>query len=293
MKQLKRFAGIAVLVITAAAFFYYLRGHPDLVGGLRHIRTTTLLAIIALYGATLGVLVLIYDTTLKLCKQSIPLKEHVLLTMYSSIANFFGPLQSGPGVRLVYLKQRHGVRLRNYAMATFAYYILFGVLSGLFLLTGVRQWREVLGLLSVVILVAGGLMIATKKTRQVFRIREQYSVKLIGRLAVLTLLQVLLVAVIYFTELRAIDDRINFSQAIIYTGAANFALFVSLTPGALGFRESFLFFSQKLHHIDGSTIIAANVVDRAVYVVFLGILLVVIMAVHGKDRLGIKQQSLK
>jgi uncharacterized membrane protein YbhN (UPF0104 family) len=88
-------------------------------------------------------------------------------------------------------------------------------------------------------------------------------------------------------QLNAVDPGITASQVAVYTGAANLALFVSFTPGAIGFRESFLVFTQQLHHISNSTIVAANTIDRSVYVLMLLILGLVILATHARRRLAI------
>jgi uncharacterized membrane protein YbhN (UPF0104 family) len=71
------------------------------------------------------------------------------------------------------------------------------------------------------------------------------------------------------------------------------ALFVSLTPGAIGIREAFLTFSQQLHHIDTSTIVAANIIDRAVYLVFLGVLFIFVFSLHARDKLSLSSLNLK
>jgi uncharacterized membrane protein YbhN (UPF0104 family) len=78
---------------------------------------------------------------------------------------------------------------------------------------------------------------------------------------------------------------------MVYTGAANLALFVSLTPGAIGFRESFLVFSQHLHHISNSTIVAANILDRAMYLVLLLILALIIFGTHARRQLGVDKDT--
>jgi hypothetical protein len=75
-------------------------------------------------------------------------------------------------------------------------------------------------------------------------------------------------------------------QAVVYGGAANFSLFVALTPGAIGFREAFLEFSRQLHHIPTSGILAASVIDRSVYVAFLGLLFLMTVGLHVGDRFG-------
>jgi uncharacterized membrane protein YbhN (UPF0104 family) len=109
-------------------------------------------------------------------------------------------------------------------------------------------------------------------------------------LGIATFLQAGLVCLIYYSELRSVAPATRFSQAIIYTGAANLALFVSLTPGAIGFRESFLVFSRHLHHIGNNTIVAANILDRSVYIVFLLILAVFIFGTHAQRSLKTKSE---
>ena len=224
----------------------------------------------------------------KICRQTIPLKEHSILTAYSAIVNFFGPLQSGPGFRSVYLKKKHNVSLHRYATVTLFYYAFFGILSGVFLLSGSPKLLAVAIIGSLVLLGTAGLYTNHRWPRLRKRFVTRDNIRLMTRLGIGTLLQITLVTTIYWSELRSIDATISLGQAVIYTGAANFALFVSLTPGALGFRESFLFFSQNLHHISNSTIISANVIDRAVYVSFLGMLFLGTLAVHAKSRLGVK-----
>ena len=114
----------------------------------------------------------------------------------------------------------------------------------------------------------------------------RFEPKLLLELFAATICQLLCVTIIYFVELRAVHTGASFQQSLTYGGAANFALFVSLTPGAIGFREAFLTFSEKLHHISTANIVAANIIDRAVFVAFLGILFLIILAMHANTRFG-------
>ncbi|HSX27439.1 MAG TPA: hypothetical protein VLG25_01515, partial [Patescibacteria group bacterium] len=54
---------------------------------------------------------------------------------------------------------------------------------------------------------------------------------------------------------------------------------------AIGFRESFLLLSSRLHHIDKVTVLNASLIDRGVYVIFLALLFIVVLSLHAKDRL--------
>jgi uncharacterized membrane protein YbhN (UPF0104 family) len=257
--------------------------HPSVRQQIGRTSPGMLLTLLALYLGSLLALALVTNATLRLCSIHLERTESFLVTAYSSIINFFGPLQSGPAFRAVYLKKKHGVRLKNYTIATFVYYFFYAFFSGLFLLSGLLGWW----LIAVVGLVLIGI-IAARRNKRTASYFDRLDLHAWYYLALATLLQVSIYALIYYVELKSVMPNVHFSQAIIYAGAANFALFVSLTPGAIGFRESFLVFSEQLHHIGSTTIIAANIIDRAIYILFLALLAVFIFATHAKQRLEVK-----
>lgn len=287
-KNMKRLAAIIVLLLTAGSFVYYILRHPTAWHQLGQVGAGTILLLLVLYGLTIAALVFTLEGTLELCATRLNKRENLLLTIYTAIVNFFGPLQSGPGFRAVYLKRRHGTKLKNYTLATLLYYGFFAGFSGLFLLSGLLppRWLAVIGLGGAVLILLG-LSVNAPGLRRLKRLELQGAFKL----ALATLAQVSLVAVIYFVELTAINGNISFRQAVSYTGAANFALFVSLTPGAIGFRESFLLFSRGIHHVSSGDIVSASLLDRGVYVIFLGILFLFVLVTHARKRLGAAAES--
>jgi uncharacterized membrane protein YbhN (UPF0104 family) len=279
-------AAVTVLVITIAAFIAYFIKHPEVRQQLSQTSLATMAIILALY--LIGIVALAFATiaTLRLCKVRLHTHESLLLTMYAAIINFFGPLQSGPAFRAVYLKKKHGINLKNYTVATLVYYCFYGGFSVLLLLSGLLKWW-------LVPLTLAGLLcaLAASRSKRLKPRMEQLDLHGWYYLAAATLAQIVVVTLIYYTELRTVQPGVHFSQAVIYTGAANLALFVSITPGAIGFRESFLLFSQHLHHISNGTIVAANILDRAMYLILLGILALFIFATHAKQQLGIKPKA--
>jgi uncharacterized membrane protein YbhN (UPF0104 family) len=286
---------VVILVLTIAVFVHFFVQHPEYIRQLGQTNPWWIVAVVALNIPMIILLVFIYDACLGLCGKRIAWKENFLLTSYSSIVNFFGPLQSGPGVRAAYLKTRHQVRLRDYTLATLVYYGLFAFFSALFLLVGTRPWWQT----ALALLVVAGVsyfLVRTFIQRDKQPTDSQFHLRgnILARLTVLTFLQVLLTAITYFVELRAVNPHIGWGQAVSYAGAANFALFVSLTPDAIGFREAFLLFSQHLHHVSTANILSANIIDRGSYVIFLLLLFLVVLATHAKDRLhlgGLRRQS--
>jgi len=292
-RRTKNILIVLVLLVTAVVFIRFFAQHPDYVRQLGRTNPWWIVAVIALNIPMIGLLMLIYNTCLELCGKQLAWKENFLLTSYSSIVNFFGPLQSGPGVRAAYLKTRHKVRLRDYTLAALLYYGLFAFFSALFLLVGTRPWwQTVLALAAVAGFSVFIVRLFLKRDKQPETSQFNLRSDILGRLMIVTFLQVLLTAVTYFVELKAVNPHISWGQAMSYSGAANFALFVSLTPDAIGFRETFLVFSHRLHHVSTANILSANVIDRGAYVIFLLLLFVVVLSLHAKDRLRLSSLKL-
>jgi len=289
MKKLRPVLAVIVLAVTVILFVRYFMQHPEYWRQLKHVSPWTIVWVLLLNILMIVVLMGLTAVSLRMCTKRIDTKENFMLTSYSSLANFFGPLQSGPGVRAVYLKARHQVRLRDYTLASLLALGLFALFSALFLLIGNRPWWQTLGAL---ILVGGFSWLVirwfSKRDKQPSESQFHLSADLLGTMIILTFLQVLITVGWYYVELHAVNPHISLSQTMSYAGAANFALFVSLTPDAVGIREAFLVFSQHLHHVSTGNILSANLIDRASYVIFLLILFGVVLVLHAKDKLGIR-----
>jgi len=257
----KILAALIVFITISAITVYYIK-KPGLFDELKQTPIYVVALLFLLYISFIGTLAVINDATLKLCKKPIEPKESLQVTMYSSFINFFGPLQSGPAFRAIYFKKLHNVDLKKFTLATFAYYIFYALISGIFLLISILGWY------SAVVLPAAILLsyLAVKSSARLLKKIKMLNLKFLPYLAAATLLQLSIQALIYYFELKSLVPALGIGQVLAYTGAANFALFISFTPGALGFRESFLLFSQKIHHIDSSSIVVATTLDRAIYV---------------------------
>lgn len=276
----------AIVIVTIGVFVQYFATNPQIGTQLRSVPLSTILLLFALYGLFVWCLSFINIGTLRLCRTTIAAGESLLLSMYSSVINFFGPLQSGPAFRAVYLKRAHNVKLGHYTAASLLYYAFYGLFSGIFLLSGMLQWW----LVPIMLATGVALIIVHQRTALLSR----FTLLDLSRwhlLAAATFVQVLLLAIIYYVELQAVAPGTTAGQAIVYTGAANFALFVSITPGAIGFRESFLVLTERLHGIDPATIVAANTLDRAIYIILLAVLALIIGLTHANQRFRAFRQT--
>lgn len=286
--RLRALLGIIILVATVLLFINYGRNNPGAFAVLGTVSLGTVATVLALYSVFITTNAAILFINVRMCSRKISYPDGFLLNAYSTLVNFFGPLQSGPGFRAVYLKKKFGVSLKSFGIASLFYYGFFAIFSLCFLLMGFAQmW---LGLL-VLVMVGTATLAFIRKRLSSPQAQALVQPRLIALVAVITLVQVFLIGLIYFVELTSIDPTISFKQALIYAGAANFAMFVSLTPGAIGIRESFLLFAGRLHHIPESTVLAASLLDRGIYFVFLAGIFGAVSLFHVQKRLSIKKSA--
>jgi len=290
-KHLKPILAIAILAGTIGAFTYYLANHPQTVDQIKHLPPMTLFVLLALYGLWFIAYALVTRSSLHLYGKHMGVQENFLFNAYSNLINFFGPGQSGPIFRGAYLKKKHGLGVKSFLFTMLVYYAFYGVISVALMAVGTRPWWQTASLL--IAATAGSIVVLRwYKKRTTLTNQPTLNIRTIGLIGVATVAQLAVQVAIYAVELHNVGANASVGHIMAYTGVANMALFVSLTPGSIGIREAFLTFSQQLHHIDTSTIVAANVVDRASYLVFLGILFLLVLGLHASDKLSITSLNL-
>jgi uncharacterized membrane protein YbhN (UPF0104 family) len=286
-KFLQRILRVLVLLLTLGAFCYYLWRNPEILHQLGHTPLHVIALLVLLYLAWFGAMALTVHATLRICNCRLRVGENLLLNAYSTLVNFFVPGQGGVAVRGLYLKRRHQLGTRHFILATLIYYMSYAIVSALMLLVSSRPWWQTA--LGVLLVIAGSVCVVYLYERRSETRTDVLDLGLanLGFLLLATLLQAAVQVAVYAFELRSVNPAVMLSQAVTYTGAANFSLFVALTPGAIGIRESFLFFSRGLHHVTTATIVAASVIDRSVFLILLGLLFTVTAVFHAKRALKI------
>jgi uncharacterized membrane protein YbhN (UPF0104 family) len=287
-KQLRAGLALFVLALTVVVFVHFFMTHPAYIHVLGMVSAWTILWIILLDAATVGALVFVYNFLLRLLDEHMTYRDQFLLTSYSSLWNFLGPLQSAAGMRAVYLKSRLGIRARDYVRALLFYYAFFALISSAFLFGGGLVWWQALFGVIVVGIICYVVIKWFARRRAVKSFQLYTSSRAMLGLFLATLAQVICVTAYYGIELTAVQAHASIGQIIAYSGAANFAIFVAITPDAIGIRESFLKLSQRLHHVSNGHILSANLLDHAVYALFLLILAMVVASFHAKKRFDVR-----
>lgn len=279
--------GVVVVLSTVCGFLWFAHMHPEIVGNLKQTTALTIVSIVVMYAGSIFSLTCILAATLRLYGKYLPCSDNVLLTAYSSLVNFFGPGQSGPSVRAVYLKVKHGIYIKHFLFATFIYIEWLALMSGGMLIAPKIPWCLTIAYIAIAA-IAGALAIwylaGPNATAFVPMECKPRLVRMVLTTGIGTALQIAFITAAYFVELCAVDASVTLSQAISFTGAANFSLFVSITPGSIGIREAFLFFSQNIHGVSVETIATASALDRAVYFIVLVLLGMLVLFTHAGQR---------
>jgi len=297
IRYLKWIVAIVIILATIGLFAWYISNNPEVLETITSLNPIVILLLTIGYVLTLLANAFVLYCSLHLLGKRVPLIENVALTGYSSIVNFFGPLQSGPGFRAVYLKRMHSVKLRDFLFVSIIFYGFFGLMNGLTIgAVAAFRFGQIAALLwsifALAIFLLAGWMIHKKYPDLIPRLRLFAKNKNFWLVGLGAFLLIAATVFIYHTELAFVYSGVSIFQSIVYTAAANLALFVSLTPGALGIRESFLILSQQLHNIPSDAIVSASVIDRAFYVIFLLVMFVLLLAVDAKRRLRFSADKL-
>lgn len=281
----------AVLAVVVLVLFgWYLSRHRELFDVLSDASPWAIGQILLLYVIWFLTLAGSVHATFGICRRQIGIKEQLLLNAYSTLVNFFVPGQGGVALRAIYMKKRHGLLIRNYTLATILYYVFYAAISGLFLVTPTLLRAFSFGL-SIVAVVGPGVVacfIAGRHVRRRWLRGLRLTPQALCRLAAWTLSNCAVQAWIYFVELKAVLPGVRLEQAVTYTGAANFSQFVALTPGAIGIRETFLLFAERLHGVPTPIVLAASVMDRAGFLLLLGGLFAFSLVSHARRTLSVQ-----
>lgn len=283
--RLRNLFMVLILVATLGIFAWYLRTHPEHIAQLRQLKPGWLGLILLANAGGMAALVGLYQVLVRMLGLNMAATENMLLSIYSSIANFFGPMQSGPGVRAAYLKAKHHIPVRRYVLATLFAYAVFAILSAFCLLVGARPWWQTLLAVLAAAACSGVVIHFFVRKRSSTHGRLILTKGLLAGVVVFTVLQICFLTLRFYFALTATGAEVSLGQALSYTGAANFALFVSLTPDGIGIREAFLYAAQGIHTVSTPEIVAASLVDRATYVLFLGLLFLLAVSLHAKSRI--------
>jgi uncharacterized protein (TIRG00374 family) len=302
-------------LLFIAAFIVYFLVSPELLSPLRDVS----LGILVLIGITKMSIYLVnglfMQWSVEVFTERMKLSEGVYVAVLSAIGNFFGPLLGGATIRAVYLKKVHNLSYSFFTSTLAGYYVilfaansLLAVVSlvflsktnpspGLFIFFTV--WLTVMILLMFARLPKRERLYKFEHRRLAkFVITVVYDIEtgwhklishrgLVAKLFFLATCGFIITFLTGLLEFRAIGVTISVAGLGLYTAVSTSSMLISLTPGAIGIRESLLIVTSSAMGVTANQILQVAVIDRAVSFAILGILYLLTLYLKPKSLDGV------
>lgn len=238
--------------------------------------------------------------TVEVFTNKLKFTEGVYIAILSAIGNYFGPLLGGATIRAVYLKRAHRLSYANFTSTLAGYYVIIfiansalAIISLLFLSQSSYK-SGLLAFFAVWFVVLLGLMFVRLPAREKIKRLESkkltkfivtviYDIEngwrtlvkdhtLVSKLCLLALASFAITAITATFEFHAIRASLSLPALGFYTAVSTSSMLISLTPGAIGIRESLLLLTSSVMGVTGTQILQVAVIDRGVTFLTLAIL---------------------
>ncbi|OGH05965.1 MAG: hypothetical protein A2W22_03490 [Candidatus Levybacteria bacterium RBG_16_35_11] len=219
-------------------------------------------------------------------------KEWFGLSVINSMGNYLTPFKGGAVVRAIYLKKLHKFSYSHF-LSTLAgiYIIVFLVNSfiGILTLILLQYFLGIFNLLIFTIFLVLFLLLLTliifspkvKETKYYF-VNKLVSVingwhliksnkKSVFITIFVSLTNVLIIVFAMVLEFYIFGAKISLLKALFLSIVSSLSLFISITPGSLGVKETLLMFTAETINVSTPQVLAISILDR-----FVGLIIILI-----------------
>lgn len=313
----KKYLSSPLTLAFIALFAWYFFGHLDSFRPLLDISALALILVALAKFVNHLINGVFMKLTIEVFTKKMNLLESIYVAILSAIGNFFGPLLGGTTIRAVYLKKKHNLTYSHFTSTLAGYYlILFAVnnvlaIIALLALDGSGQRNGLLLFFGAWLVFLIGLMFARLPERGKLRRLDNHKIAkwfwsalyeievgwhrllktpmMLPKLCVLALAGFAVTYLTALVEFRAIGVPISAAALGLYTVISISSMLISLTPGAIGIRESLLLLTSSVMGVSNTQILQVSVIDRGASFLVLFILYLVIRFLKPSDLANAKE----
>ena len=275
---------ILLSIVLIVGVVLYIKQSPITLRQLKNLHPGYMLLLIALHA--LGFILLGFTQVLPLKKHNIEIKasEWYGLSVVAELFNMILPANGGTGVRMMYMKDKKNLPIRQFLSMNFAViltgFTMLGIFGSLYFQYVLNKNDEVFRLLYslFVALALSGilLLVFSEITGKLFKIKRKYSPKIYLFDTTFALKATLvwfaffaLYPVKIYLSFLAIGVHIGASESFEISLILLVASFFQVLPGNLGVKELITAYISSHYGINFETALLASLVDRGVLLVFL------------------------
>lgn len=292
-QQIKKLFSIAILIAIALLTIYYIKVNLSDFKQLSLVNPIYILVVIILSILSYFFVGLITKNILLSLNVKLKGTEAFGISIVTGFYNLITPFRGGMATRAVYLKKKHNFSYLDFLSTLAASYILIflvasflGLVSTLLIYknSGIFSWFIFLiflaMFLSLLFIVIFSPKFPTTRYRWVngfVRVANGWHLIKNNKKVILTvsffgLIQSLLLAFMFYFELRIFGIEIDLIKCIFLCAITSLSMLVSVTPGNLGVGEAITVFSANTIGINPVQSLSVVLLGRAISFLFLLIL---------------------
>ena len=262
----------------------YIKKSPITLSQLQNLHPGYMLILIALHA--LGFWFLGFTQALPLKKHNIKIqtKEWYGLSVVAELFNMILPANGGTGVRMMYMKDKKNLPIRQFLSMNFAViltgFTMLGIFGSLYFQYVLDKQDEVFKMLEAlfIALALSGilLLISSEIFGKIFKFKRKYSPKIYlfdTKLASFATAAWFIFFALYplkiYLSFLAIGVQIGPSESFEISLILLVASFFQILPGNMGVKELITAYISSQYGINFETALLASVIDRGVLLLFL------------------------
>lgn len=285
-KTKKIYHAILLLLSLAllAGLAFYVHKNEQTFEKLKSIDVITILILISIHFVNYVLLGLTHK--LPLTKNNIVLKfkEWFGLCMTGELFNMLLPAKGGTGIRMLYLKDKKGLSMREFLSMSFAVVLTGFTFLGIsgtvyceFFLTKSNPIFTILESIFIALSVSGLILIfASEAIGRIFKFQRKYTPKtyladwnLTSKALLCWIGMFLIYPIKIYLSFKAIGVELNFTDSFEISLILLAASLFQVLPGNIGVKEIITAYIGQQYGLDFETALLASLIDRAILLLFL------------------------
>lgn len=267
-----------------AGLGFYVHKNEETFEKLKSIQLHFILLLVMIHALNYYLLGLTHKMPLKKHNIILKFKEWYGLCMASELFNMLLPAKGGTGIRMLYIKDKKGLSMREFLSMSFAIvltgFTFLGIAGTLYCLFFLQKQHPVFTILEsifVALSVSGIILIfATEALGKLFNFKRKYTPKTylmdfkLSTMATLCWIGMfILYPVKVYLSFKAIGVNLNFTDSFEISLILLAASLFQVMPGNIGVKEIITAYIGKQFGIDFEIALLASLIDRAILMLFL------------------------
>lgn len=271
-------------IVFIVGIFFYIKNNPTFFQQLKNLHPAYLFLLLAVHALGLCLLGLTHRLPLKKHSIDISAKEWYGLSVIAEMFNMILPANGGTGMRMMYLKDKKNLPIRQFLAMNFAMIVtgftmlgIVGTLYFQYFFTKQDIVFKVLESIFIALALSGiFLLFFSEILGNIFKIKRKYSPKIYlfdTKLTTLATLYWFIFFALYpikiYLSFLSFDVHIGLQGSFEISLILLVATFFQVMPGNVGIKELATAYISSHYGINLETALLASLIDRGVLLLFL------------------------